>query len=87
VWQQAGAALGQAVAPEERGGLSDGNPLWETLPILDGLGPVGANAHRSEQSTDGSKEQEYVLASSFVPKAVLNAAAILLLIGGISSNS
>ena len=87
VWQQAGTALGQAVAPEERGGLSDGNPLWETLPILDGLGPVGANAHRSEQSPDGSKEQEYVLASSFVPKAVLNAAAILLLIGGISSNS
>jgi len=82
VWQQAGAALGQPVAPEERGGLSDGNPLWPTLPILDGLGPVGANAHRSEHSPDGSKEQEYVLASSFVPKAVLNAAAILLLIRG-----
>ena len=82
VWQEAGAAVGQRVAPEERGGLSDGNPLWSRLPILDGLGPVGANAHCSEQAADGSKEQEYVLASSFVPKAVLDAAAILLLIGG-----
>jgi len=80
VWQQAGTALGQPVVPEERGGLSDGNPLWPTLPILDGLGPVGANAHRSEQSADGSKEQEYVLASSLVPKAVLDATAILALI-------
>jgi len=86
VWQEAGAALGRQVTPEERGGLSDGNPLWPAFPILDGLGPVGANAHRSEQSADGSKEQEYVLASSLVPKAVLNAAAILILIGGISSS-
>lgn len=80
-WQQAGAALGQQVAPEERGGLSDGNPLWPAFPVLDGLGPVGANAHSSEQSADGSKEQEYVLASSLVPKALLNAAAILRLLG------
>ena len=81
VWQQAGAALGQPVVPEERGGLSDGNPLWPAFPILDGLGPVGANAHSSEQSADGSKEQEYVLASSLIPKAVLNATAILTLLG------
>ena len=81
VWQEAGAALGQQVIPEERGGLSDGNPLWPVFPILDGLGPVGANAHRSEQSADGSKEQEYVLASSLMPKAVLDAAAILRLLG------
>jgi glutamate carboxypeptidase len=81
VWQQAGAALGQPVVPEERGGLSDGNPLWPALPILDGLGPVGANAHSSEHSADGSKEQEHVLASSLVPKALLDAAAILTLLG------
>ena len=80
VWQQAGAAYGQPVVPEERGGLSDGNPLWSAFPVLDGMGPVGANAHRSEHSADGSKEQEYVLASSLVPKAVLDAAAILRLI-------
>ncbi len=80
VWQEAAAALGMQVVPEERGGLSDGNPLWPAFPILDGMGPVGANAHRSEHSPDGSKEQEYVLASSFVPKAVLDAAAILTLL-------
>jgi glutamate carboxypeptidase len=81
VWQEAGVALGQRVVAEERGGLSDGNPLWSAFPILDGLGPVGGNAHRSEQSVDGSKEQEYVLASSLAPKAVLDAAAILRLLG------
>jgi glutamate carboxypeptidase len=48
---------------------------------LDGLGPSGENAHCSERSEDGSKEQEYVLASSFVPKAVLNTVAIIGLIG------
>ena len=35
------------------------------------------NAHSSERSDDGSKDQEYVLASSFVPKALLNIAAIV----------
>lgn len=81
LWQEAGAALGWQVVPEERGGLSDGNPLWSAFPILDGMGPIGANAHRSEQSTDGSKEQEYVLASSLEPKAILNTVAILNVIG------
>jgi glutamate carboxypeptidase len=42
---------------------------------------LGANAHCSEHSADGSKEQEYVLASSLVPKAVLDAVAILKLMG------
>lgn len=80
VWQEAAASLGAAVVPEERGGLSDGNPLWRVVPTLDGLGPLGANAHCSEQSADGSKEQEYLLISSLAPKAVLNTAALLRLI-------
>ncbi len=82
VWQEAAAGLGGAVVPEERGGLSDGNKLWQAVPTLDGLGPVGANAHCSEHSADGSKEQEYLLPASLVPKAVLNVAAILRLIEG-----
>jgi glutamate carboxypeptidase len=80
VWQQAGQTLGIPVQPEARGGLSDGNGLWEHLPTLDGLGPAGRNAHCSEQSLDGSKQQEYALASSFVPKALLNCVAVLQLI-------
>jgi glutamate carboxypeptidase len=80
VWQSAAGALGYQALAEERAGLSDGNYFWHQLPTLDGLGPAGGNAHCSERSEDGSKEPEYVLASSFVPKALLNTMAILRLI-------
>ena len=80
VWQEAGAEIGLEVEPEERGGLSDGNQLWEKLPTIDGMGPSGANAHCSEQAADGSKEQEYATRSSFVPRALLNALAVVRLI-------
>ena len=80
IWQEAGKPLGIRVEPEERGGLSDGNLLWQHLPTLDGMGPSGANAHCSEQSADGSKEQEYATRSSFVPKALLNTTALLRLL-------
>jgi glutamate carboxypeptidase len=86
LWDEAGASLGMRVIREKRGGLSDGNLLWRRFPTLDGLGPAGENAHCSERSADGSKEQEYVLASSFVPKALLNYAAILNLAAGQSQN-
>lgn len=82
LWRAVGAGLGMPVIPEERGGLSDGNLLWDHYPTLDGLGPEGNNAHCSERADDGSKEQEYVLISSFVPKAVLNTLAIHNLIAG-----
>lgn len=81
IWNSAAAELGMgAIIPQSRGGLSDGNWLWDRLPTIDGLGPEGDNSHSSERSADGSKEQEYVLASSFVPKAMLNIAAIVRLI-------
>jgi glutamate carboxypeptidase len=81
VWQETAAGLGWTVAPEARGGLSDGNFIWDYVPTLDGLGPSGANAHCSERSADGLKDQEYAEASSFLPKAVLNTLAILRLAG------
>jgi glutamate carboxypeptidase len=81
VWAAAADDLGlKAVTTQSRGGLSDGNWLWDLLPTIDGLGPEGDNAHSSERSDDGSKDQEYVLASSFVPKALLNIAAIVRLV-------
>lgn len=80
VWRAAAADLGLKIVPQSRGGLSDGNWLWDLLPTIDGLGPQGDNAHSSERSDDGSKDQEYVLASSFVPKALLNIAATLRLV-------
>jgi len=68
------------VIHEARGGLSDGNRLWMHFPTLDGLGPMGENAHCSEHDPIAGKEQEFVLASSFIPKAMLNTVAILDLI-------
>jgi glutamate carboxypeptidase len=62
---------------QERGGLSDGNLIWDAVPTLDGLGPWGDNDHCSERSLDGTKLPEYVEISSFVPKALLNTLAIL----------
>jgi glutamate carboxypeptidase len=76
IWCQTGKSLGIKTKKESRGGLSDGNMLWEYFPVLDGLGPSGANAHCSEQTSDGVKEQEYVIKSSFIPKTVLNTMAI-----------
>jgi glutamate carboxypeptidase len=80
LWRETGRELGLEVATEERGGLSDGNVLWDLFPTLDGLGPRGDNSHCSEQSVDGRKQQEWVDVTSFVPKAVLNACAITTLL-------
>ena len=80
IWQATAESLEMQVIPQERGGLSDGNFFWEQIPTLDGLGPAGGNMHCSEQSEDGSKEQEYVDASSLVPKALLNTMAVLRLV-------
>lgn len=80
LWQETGRHLGISVHPEERGGLSDGNFVWDAIPTIDGLGPWGDNGHCSERSADGSKEPEYVDVTSFVPKALLNTKAILALL-------
>ncbi len=80
IWQEAGAELGLRVKPEDRGGLSDGNHFWFALPCLDGLGIAGGNAHSAERSSDGSKDQEFCLPSSLVPKTLLNVTAVLKLI-------
>jgi glutamate carboxypeptidase len=82
LWCEAGAAVGVPINVEERGGLSDGNLLWDLVPTLDGLGPWGDNDHCSERSADGSKVPEYVDVTSFVPKALVNIEAILRLIQG-----
>ncbi len=80
IWQEAGQELGYTVRREERGGLSDGNHLWAHMPTLDGLGPSGGNAHCSERSDDGRKEQEYLYVPSLIPKTLLNVTAVLKLL-------
>jgi glutamate carboxypeptidase len=77
IWQEAGALTGLEVVPEERGGLSDGNYFWDAIPTLDGLGASGGNAHCSERSEDGLKDQEYVEPASLAVKALLNSVALL----------
>ena len=79
-WQAAADEMGYVVRPEARGGLSDGNALWAHVPTLDGMGPAGGNGHCSERSPDGSKDQEYAVKDSFVPKALLNVLGILYLL-------
>jgi glutamate carboxypeptidase len=81
VWHQTAESLGLKIDKQERGGLSDGNVLWDLFPTLDGLGPRGDDCHCSEQSADGSKQQEWVDVTSFVPKAVLNCCAIKRMLG------
>lgn len=76
VWERVAAELGRSVEAQARGGLSDGNLIWDAVPTLDGLGPWGEHDHCSERSADGTKVPEYVAASSFVPKAVWNVRAI-----------
>ncbi len=79
-WRQTGQELGTPVGAEARGGLSDGNLIWDAVPTLDGLGPWGDNDHCSERSPDGSKLPEFIEVSSIVPKALLNAVAIIKLV-------
>ena len=76
LWVETGRQQGMSITAEDRGGLSDGNSLWDIAPTLDGLGPWGDNDHCSERSADGSKLPEFVEVSSFVPKALLNVLAI-----------
>lgn len=87
VWQQAGQQMSVEVIHEARGGLSDGNLLWQHYPTVDGLGPLGENAHCSEHDPAAGKEQEFTLASSFVPKALLNTLAIFELIDHNEANA
>lgn len=80
-YRRAADILGMKLAAEARGGLSDGNFTWGSVPTIDGLGPDGAHEHCSQRSADGSKDQEYALISSFVPKALLSAIAVCLIAG------
>jgi glutamate carboxypeptidase len=79
-WERAAEQLSIPVGMQERGGLSDGNLIWDAIPTLDGLGPWGDNDHCSERSPDGSKLPEFVEVPSFVPKALLNVCALANLI-------
>jgi glutamate carboxypeptidase len=76
IWQNAADTLGIPLRAEPRGGLSDGNFLSQSLPVLDGLGPFGLNGHASERSADGSKMPESVAPASFLTMGAINVASL-----------
>ncbi len=76
-WENAANAMGIRALVERRGGLSDGNYLWDAMPVIDGLGPSGDNCHCSVRSGDGTLDQEYANIPSFVTRSALNTLAIL----------
>lgn len=85
LWHEAAALLNLTAVTEARGGLSDANHLWHLAPTLDGLGPDGGNAHCSERSADGSKQPEYIIPATLVPKAMMNALALIKLVSSAGS--
>lgn len=76
LWEDAAREMSLRVKAESRGGLSDGNVLWDWAPTLDGLGPEGDHAHCSTHDPAEGKEQEFVETSSFFTKATLNVIAV-----------
>ncbi|MHC4819271.1 MAG: M20/M25/M40 family metallo-hydrolase, partial [Planctomycetota bacterium] len=63
-----GKELGQTIRPRKRGGGSDGCHLWDRLPTVDGLGPIGRDPH--------CPLREAVDRTSFVPRALLSLALL-----------
>ena len=86
-WRKAAGELGLNMKEENRGGLSDGNLIWQDYAVLDGLGPGGANSHCSEKDRDNGKEQEYLTKSSIKPVALINTFALIELIRNSLSGS
>ncbi len=84
VWSEAAATLGVPLIAHDRGGLSDGNVLWDYYPTLDALGPCGGSCHCSEYDPAIGKEPEWVDRDSFVPKTMLNALAISRLVADVT---
>jgi len=82
-WSDAAQELGMEAVAIRRGGLSDANYLAGLGPMLDGMGPAGANAHCSEWRPEVGKLPEFVEPDSFVPKAALNLLALNRLLKGV----
>ncbi len=80
-WIMAAKACGIDLAAVPKGGISDGNLVWDSVPTIDGLGPAGDFCHCAEFSPDGSKDREFALLPSFIPRAVMNALALCLVSG------
>ena len=77
IWESAAKESSCIPMAEDRGGLSDGNVLWNHIPTVDGLGPQGENCHCSERDPQNGKDAEWVDVEFFAKKATVNVAAIV----------
>jgi glutamate carboxypeptidase len=68
--------LGQKVITTNRKGASDSCNLYDLVPTIDGMGPVGRNSHCSVHDPESGREQESVDRSSFVERALLSVTAM-----------
>jgi glutamate carboxypeptidase len=69
-------SIDSSLVAQRRGGGSDGCHLWDLVPTLDGLGPVGRNAHVAH-----GPDPESVDPASFAPRAKLSVALFRRLLG------
>merc|ERR1719273_802 len=72
VWMEAANNLGCTVVEEKRGGLSDGNWLWDAYPTLDGLGLFGWNPHQSGVNDNMKSQQKDSVKSGELSKELTN---------------
>lgn len=80
VWGQCAGMMRAEVDPVSRGGISDGNFVWQRLPTIDGLGTPGGNIHCAEHNPEEGKEAEFIYRPEFEPKALLNLLGVLALL-------
>ncbi len=77
---RAGRDVGIEVLAEHRLGASDGCHVWDLVPTLDGLGPIGFHLHSAEHDPERGKEQESLRWSSVGERAMLSAALLVRLL-------
>lgn len=70
--QQCGEELGYSLTISHKSGASDGCHFWDLVQTLDGLGPLGDFIHCSRHAPEEGREQEFILRSSWTPKALLS---------------
>ncbi|MDH3285827.1 MAG: M20/M25/M40 family metallo-hydrolase [Acidobacteriota bacterium] len=74
---RAGSDVGIVVGAEHRLGASDGCHVWDLVPTLDGLGPIGFHLHSAEHDPEQGKEQETLRWSSVAERTMLNLALLV----------
>jgi len=68
---EVGASLGQTIVSTERRGGSDAAHLYDLVPTVDGLGPIGRNAHCSVDDPATGREPESMDRESLESRARL----------------